>query len=252
LRQQVVQGLEKRWSPEQISAHLAREATDATSMRACTETIYEAIYRDGPDALRRNGAAPTRTRRTRRQPRRDPERRRPRFVEPMRLIAQRPAEVEQRTTIGHWEGDLIVGTLHRSAIATIVDRATRYLMLVHLGVDHTADRVRDRLIESMSPLPAPLRRTLTWDQGAEMSGHGEIRAATGIDIYFCDPASPWQRGTNENTNGLLREYFPKGTDLSQHSRQRLAEVADELNARPRKILNWDTPAERLRAHLASA
>lgn len=252
LRDYVTEGLQKRWSPEQVSRRLAKDLGGDTTMRACPETIYQAIYSDGPGALRRDGTAPTRSRRTRRQPRRDPEHRRPRFVEPMRLIKQRPAEVEHRRTIGHWEGDLIVGTLHRSAIATVVDRASRYLLLVHLDGDHTADRVRDRLTETMGILPDPLRRTLTWDQGAEMSGHGEFRAATGIDVYFCDPASPWQRGTNENTNGLLREYFPKGTDLSQHSPQRLAEVAHELNTRPRKVLDWDTPAERLTAQLASA
>lgn len=252
LRDRVLEGLQQRWSPEQVSKRLAKDLPGDLSMRACPETIYQAIYRDGPDALRRDGTAPTRSRRTRRQPRRDPEHRRPRFIEPMRLIAQRPAEVELRSTVGHWEGDLIVGTLHRSAIATIVDRSTRYLILVHLDGDHTADRVRDRLIDTMGALPEPLRRTLTWDQGAEMSGHGEIRAATGIDVYFCDPASPWQRGTNENTNGLLRDYFPKGTDLSQHSPHRLAEVAHELNTRPRKILDWDTPEERLTAQLSSA
>lgn len=251
LRDYVTEALQKRWSPEQVSRRLTKDIAGDTSMRACPETIYQAIYRDGPEALRRNGTAPTRSRRTRRQPRRHPEHRRARFVEPMRPITQRPAEVEHRRTVGHWEGDLIVGASHRSAIATIVDRASRYLLLVHLDGDHTADRVRDKLIETMGDLPDPLRRTLTWDQGAEMSGHGEFRAATGIDVYFCDPASPWQRGTNENTNGLLREYFPKGTDLSHHSPEHLAIVANELNSRPRKILNWDTPAERLTAQLAS-
>lgn len=252
LRDRVVEGLRKRWSPEQVSERLAKDLAADPSMRACPETIYQAIYRDGPEALRRDGGAPTRSRRLRRQPRRNPEHRRRRFVAPMRLIKERPAEVETRATAGHWEGDLIVGTLHRSAIATIVDRATRYLLLVHLDGDHTADRVRDRLIETMGPLAKPLRRTLTWDQGAEMSEHGAFHAATGIDVYFCDPASPWQRGTNENTNGLLRDYFPKGTDLSVFDAQELQRVAVEMNDRPRKTLDWNRPADLFSTELAAA
>ena len=170
----------------------------------------------------------------------------------MRLIHDRPAEAQARRVPGHWEGDLILGSLHRSAIATVVDRATRYLVLVHLDGDHNAETVRDALIESMTALPATLRRTLTWDQGAEMAAHGDVRKATGLDVFFCEPASPWQRGTNENTNGLLREYFPKATDLSVHTASDLARIAEQLNNRPRKVLGWDTPAERIAPLLRSA
>jgi IS30 family transposase len=166
-------------------------------------------------------------------------------------IQQRPAEADDRTVPGHWEGDLIVGSVGRSAIGTLVERSTRYVMLMHLDQDRSAATVRQSLVETMQDLPASLRRTLTWDQGAEMSEHHAFKIATAIDVFFCDPASPWQRGTNENTNGLLRQYFPKSSDLSRHSREDLRVVADELNTRPRKSLDWDTPAERLDALLAS-
>jgi transposase, IS30 family len=246
LRSYVEDGLRKRWSPEQISGRMVKDFPVDVSMRACTETIYAAIYDGGPGGLGRDRTLATRTRRTRRQPHRRPTSRRRRFVEPMRSIHDRPAEAETRQVPGHWEGDLIVGAMHRSAIGTVVDRATRFVHLVHLEADHNADTVRDGLVATMKDMPDGLRRTLTWDQGAEMADHATFRHATGIDVYFADPGSPWQRGTNENTNGLLREYFPKGSDLSEHTSARLQHVAAELNSRPRKRLDWDTPAERER------
>ncbi len=251
LRDYVVAGLAKRWSPEQVSHRLAKDFAIDLEMRACTETIYQAIYADHADALARQPKSSTRFGRTRRRSHRNPARRTKRFVDPMPPIHDRPAAVEQRDVPGHWEGDLIVGNLHRSAIATVVDRASRFLLMIHLDADHNAETVSEGLINTLGPLPASLRRTLTWDQGAEMSEHRSISKATGLDVYFCDAGSPWQRGTNENTNGLLRQYFPKGTDLSAHSRGTLDTVAAELNNRPRKSLDWDTPAERLEALLTS-
>ena len=251
LRDYVVAGLTRRWSPEQISHRLVKEFADEPRMRVATETIYQAIYVQARGALKKELSATLRRGRVARKPRREPARRTPRFVTPMVPIQQRPAEADDRTVPGHWEGDLIVGSVGRSAIGTLVERSTRYVMLMHLDQDRSAATVRQSLVETMQDLPASLRRTLTWDQGAEMSEHHAFKIATAIDVFFCDPASPWQRGTNENTNGLLRQYFPKSSDLSRHSREDLRVVADELNTRPRKSLDWDTPAERLDALLAS-
>jgi IS30 family transposase len=160
-------------------------------------------------------------------------------------ISERPAEIEDRAVPGHWEGDLILGTRAKSAIGTLVERTTRYVMLLHLPNDHGAEAVQGAMVAAMSRLPDQLRKTLTWDQGKEMSNHVQIAAAADLDIYFCDPHSPWQRGTNENTNGLLRQYFPKGTDLSGYTADYLEFVATRLNTRPRKTLDWRTPAEAL-------
>ena len=221
-------------------------------MRVCHETVYQALFVQTRGGLRLEVTDATRTGRTRRRPRTGPHERTPRFKDPMIMISERPAEVEDRAVPGHWEGDLIMGAHNRSAIATLVERATRYVMLVHLPGGHTAEEVRDGLVRTVSTLPAHLRGSLTWDQGSEMAEHLSFSTATDMQVYFCDPASPWQRGTNENTNGLLRQYFPKGTDLSIHGPEDLEHVAQELNGRPRKTLAWDTPAERLAVLLTSA
>ena len=210
------------------------------------ETIYQALYVQGRGELRRELAGVLRTGRAVRRPRNRPHpTRRPGLPRPLLMISERPAEIEDRAVPGHWEGDLILGPYARSAIGTLVERATRYVMLVHLLGDHTAETVRDGLIHTIVTLPVHLRRSLTWDQGTEMAKHREFTLATDMPVYFCDPHSPWQRGSNENTNGLLRQYFPKGTDLSVHTPEDLAAVAAQLNRRPRKTLDWDTPAERL-------
>jgi IS30 family transposase len=235
-----------RWSPEQISHTLVEEFPDQPEMRVSPETIYQALYIQARGGLKREIQAALRTGRTRRKPRRTGEQRASRFVDPMVMISERPAEIEDRAVPGHWEGDLITGAYNQSAIGTLVERTTRYVMLVHLPGDHTAETVRDGLIKTVSTLPEHLRGSLTWDQGAEMAGHKSFTMATDMQVYFCDPASPWQRGSNENTNGLLRQYFPKGTDLSAYGPEDLEHVAQELNGRPRKTLDWDTPAERLR------
>jgi IS30 family transposase len=246
LRQVVEDGLSKRWSPEEISYRLVKDYPQDTSMRVSHETIYQALYFQARGGLKREVAQALRTGRTRRKPHRAPDQRRQRFVDPMLMISDRPATIADRAVPGHWEGDLIMGEANKTAIATLVERASRYTMLVHLPGGHTAEAVRDGLITTISTLPAHLRGSLTWDQGSEMAGHKQFSMATDMAVYFCDPASPWQRGTNENTNGLLRQYFPKGTDLSVYGVEDLEHVAQQLNGRPRKTLDWETPAERLR------
>jgi IS30 family transposase len=246
LRDYVAARLQQRWSPEQVCHALVEEFPDDESMRVSTETIYQAIYVQARGGLRREVTDALRTGRTRRKPHRSPEQRTPRFVEQMVMISERPPEVADRAVPGHWEGDLIVGTGSRSAIVTLVERSTRYVMLGHLPGGHTAEEVRDVLVPLIATLPAHLRGSLTWDQGCEMAAHKQFSIATGVPVYFCDPHSPWQRGSNENTNGLLRQYFPKGTDLSVHTAADLEHVAQQLNGRPRKTLGWKTPAERLR------
>jgi transposase, IS30 family len=246
LRQAVHNGLSRRLSPEQISHRLIKDFPADESMRVSHETIYQALYLQARGGLKREVAQALRSGRTRRKPHRSPDQRTHRFVDPMIMISDRPAEVDDRAVPGHWEGDLIMGEGNKTAIATLVERATRYTMLVHLPESHDAEAVRDGLIATISTLPAHLRGSLTWDQGSEMARHKQFTMATDMAVYFCDPASPWQRGTNENTNGLLRQYFPKGTDLSTFGPQDLEHVAQQLNGRPRKTLDWDTPAERLR------
>ncbi len=246
LRQFVAGRLERRWSPEQVSRALRREFPDEPARHVVHETIYQAVYRPELGGLSRElPARVLRTRRRRRRPHRRAGERRPNGITAMTMIGQRPAEAADRSEPGHWEGDLITGASNRSAIGTLVDRASRYTILLHLPGRHTAEAVRDALIAAMSALPPQLRRSLTWDQGKEMALHQEITAALGMPVYFCDKASPWQRPSNENTNGLLRQYFPKGSDLRAHGPDDLAAAADELNARPRKTLGWDTPAGRL-------
>ena len=246
LRDYVAHRLRERWSPEQICHALVIEFPDDEDMRVSPETIYQAIYVQARGGLRREVALALRTGRTRRKPHRAADQRTSRFVEEMVMISERPAEVEDRAVPGHWEGDLIVGTRSETAIVTLVERSTRYVMLGHLPGGHTAEEVRDVLVPLIQTLPGHLRGSLTWDQGSEMATHKQFTMATGVPVYFCDPHSPWQRGSNENTNGLLRQYFPKGTDLSVHSAEDLEHVAQQLNGRPRKTLDWRTPAERLR------
>lgn len=239
LRALVQVRLDQRWSPEQIANRLRDEFLDQPDMQIAAESIYQEIY--ATDSVLRQQRPVLRTRRLhRRRRRRDQPRER--FVVPMVMITKRPVEVANRETPGHWEGDLIVGSRNQSAIATLVERLTRFTILLPLGRRRSAAQLRDGMIEIFTALPAQVRRSLTWDQGVEMARHHEFTAATGIPVYFCDPASPWQRPTNENTNGLLRQYFPKGSDLSTHTLDDLRAVADELNHRPRKILGWQSPA----------
>ncbi|WP_243795642.1 IS30 family transposase [Saccharopolyspora gloriosae] len=245
LRDYVTAGLQQRWSPEQICHALVTEFPDDEGMRVSPETIYQAIYIQARGGLRRELADALRTGRTRRALHRSPEQRTPRFDD-MVMISERPPQIEDRAVPGHWEGDLIVGTRSESAIVTLVERSTRYVLLGHLPGRHTAEAVRDVLIPLIKTLPEHLRGSLTWDQGCEMAAHKQFTITTGVPVYFCDPHSPWQRGTNENTNGLLRQYFPKGTDLRIHSPEDLEHVAQQLNNRPRKTLGWHTPAQRLR------
>lgn len=256
------------WSPEQIAHRLPLDFPSDRSMRISHEAIYQALYVLGGGALRRELTACLRTGRTLRVPRARTRGRGKGFVTPEILISQRPATALDRAVPGHWEGDLILG-LGSSAIGTLVERTTRFTLLLHLPplpdhglhprakngpalAGHGAEAVRDAITRTMLSFPAQLRQSLTWDQGAEMSQHARLRIDTGVKVYFCDPHSPWQRGTNENTNGLLRQYFPKGTDLSVHSPTDLAAVALALNTRPRKTLEWRTPAEALNEVLRSA
>ncbi|MDN5896857.1 MAG: IS30 family transposase [Nocardioides sp.] len=236
LREYVVDALARKLSPEQISNRLKVDHPDDESMRVSHETIYQSLYFQARGGLKREVQAALRTGRTRRRPQARGVRR-PRFVDPMIMISDRPACVEDRAVPGHWEGDLITGKNNASAIGTLVERTTRYVMLLHLPDTHDAVTVRDQLVAAMNSLPEHLRGSLTWDQGSEMATHASFTMSTDMPVYFCDPASPWQRGSNENTNGLLRQYFPKGTDLSVHGLAELEYVAQELNARPRKTLD---------------
>jgi IS30 family transposase len=258
----------RAWSPQQISKRLRLDFPGDETMRIGHEAIYQSLYVQGRGALRRELTACLRTGRALRVPRARSRGRGKSHVAPEVMISQRPAEAADRAVPGHWEGDLILG-LGSSAIGTLVERTTRFTMLLHLPrmpghgdearakngpalAGHGAEAVRDAITRTITTLPEALRRSLTWDQGAEMSEHARLRIETGVRVYFCDPHSPWQRGTNENTNGLLRQYFPKGTDLSAHGADDLAAVAAALNGRPRKTLGWRTPAEALDEVLRSA
>jgi IS30 family transposase len=239
--------LNVKWSPQQISRYLTRTFPHQPAMRACPETIYRALFA----GLLGSKTGKLRTGRNRRKHHRRgvPV---PNKIKDMALLAQRPIEVNDRATPGHWEGDLIIGQGQGSAIGTLVERNTRYVMLIHLPQGWKAPQLRDAFIAQTADIPHRLRKTVTWDQGREMALHKDISAATGFQIYFCDPHSPWQRGSNENTNGLLRQYFPKGTDLSIHSAQDLNEVVEELNQRPRRVLGDRTPAEAMRGWLTTS
>ncbi|MFF7990830.1 IS30 family transposase [Kitasatospora xanthocidica] len=251
LRDFIQDHLDLEWSPEQICQALRSQFPDRPKMHVVHETVYQALYVQGRGELRRELVKALRTGRAQRRPHRQAARRQPRFATPMVMISERPAEAEDRVLPGHWEGDLIIGKDGKSAIGTLVERATRYVVLLHLPEGRGAEHVRDALISTAKTLPGHLMRSLTWDQGSEMAAHGSFTLATDIPVYFCDPASPWQRGSNENTNGLLRQYFPKGTDLSVHGPEHLIAIADRLNRRPRKTLGWETPAERLHRLLAA-
>jgi IS30 family transposase len=255
------------WSPEQISNRLRADFPDDVSMRISHEAIYQALYIHSRGALKREVVACLRTGRALRMPRARSKRATWAHVTPEVMISERPAEVEDRAVPGHWEGDLLIG-LERSAIGTLVERTTRFTMLIHLPraegfgtiprtkngpplAGYGAVAMKDALAAAMTSLPEQLRRSLTWDRGKELSAHATFRVETGIPVFFADPRSPWQRGTNENTNGLLRQYFPKGTDLSRWDAEQVEAVAATLNARPRKTLGWRTPAEAFNEHLRS-
>ena len=255
----------RAWSPEQISQRIKVDFPHDESMRISHEAIYQALYIEGRGALKRELVWCLRTGRALRAPRERSRRVTWAHVTPETLISERPAEVEDRAVPGHWEGDLLIG-LERSAVGTVVERTTRFTMLVHLpreeGYRHKetpkrgpalggygALTMKNALTNTMSTLPTQLARSLTWDRGKEMSAHAQFKVETGIPVFFADPSSPWQRGTNENTNGLLRQYFPKGTDLAVWSADDLEAVAHALNTRPRKALGWKTPAEAFEEHL---
>ena len=256
------------WSPEQIANRLKVDFPDDEGMRISHEAIYQALYVESRGALKRELVACLRTGRALRVPRARSKRKAWAHVTPEVMISQRPAEADDRAVPGHWEGDLLIG-LERSAIGTLVERTTRFTMLIHLPREdgygiiprtkngpplagYGAITMKNALAATITTLPEQLRRSLTWDRGKEMSAHAQFKVETGLPVFFADPHSPWQRGTNENTNGLLRQYFPKGTDLARWSAEEIEAVAATLNNRPRKTLEWKTPAEALNEQLLSA
>jgi IS30 family transposase len=251
---EVNRGLALKWSPQQISARLQEDFPDDEAMRVSHESLYQALFVQAKGQLKARLAGRLRTGRVRRVSR--AERRaiteNKQAIPGMVMITERPPEVADRAVPGHWEGDLLTGKGNSSAIATLVERTSRFVILQRLPYDHTAERMAYALTTAMNRLPALLKRSLTWDQGREMAQHAKFTTITGIPVFFCDPHSPWQRGTNENTNGLLREYFPKGTDLSGYNQDYLDAVAFELNGRPRQTLGWLKPSEKLNAILLEA
>ena len=255
LRQLIGELLSQRWSPQQISLHLRQRFPDNPEMWLCHESIYQAVYQPGSDLKRPSPLAPhrcspLRTGRDHRRAQQRADRRRPRFEQPMLTIHQRPFPPEERGEAGHWEGDLIIGKDQQSAIGTLVERQTRLVRLLHLP-QRDGDTLHDALRARLGELPAELRRSITWDQGTEMARHLAITKTLGTPVYFCDSRSPWQRGSNENTNGLLRDYFPKGTDLRLHPPEHLLAVETELNNRPRRVLGNRSPAALFELLLAS-
>jgi transposase, IS30 family len=241
LRDEVARRLLELWSPDEIARRLALEFPDDPEMRVSHETIYQSLFVQGRGELRRELARCLRSGRTARKQRGRVDRRG--RIPGMVMISERPAEVADRAVPGHWEGDLIMGEENHSAVGTLVERTTRLVLLLHLNNDRSAPNVETAMRKAVATLPDELRRSITWDQGAEMATHASFTTATGIPIYFCDPHSPWQRGSNENTNGLLRQYLPKGTDLSKHSAADLERIQRSLNNRPRKTLGYLTPSE---------
>lgn len=248
LRHVVEEKLELRWSPQQIAKWLPGHYPDDLEMRVSHETIYMSLFVQGRGALRKELHQALRTGRAIRRPKAALPTGKG-IIPNMVMISERPAEVEDRAVPGHWEGDLIMGS-RKTSIGTLVERSTRYVMLLKLEKP-TAEAVRTAMANKILALPEQLRRSVTWDQGKEMADHVRFTVDTGVQIYFCDPRSPWQRGTNENTNGLLRQYFPKGTNLAAHSEEELDAVAKQLNERPRQTLGWMTPSERLAQVIAS-
>lgn len=244
LRRVVRNWIERDFSPQQISARLKADYPNDLEMRISPETIYQSLYVQSRGRFRKDLTRHLRTGRSKRKPRADAVSGRGK-IQDMVMISQRPAEIEDRAVPGHWEGDLIVGKNGRSFIGTLVERQTRFVMLTYLGNDSTTATVTGAIANKIIELPKQLKRSLTWDQGTEMAAHLNFTVNTGVQVYFCDPHSPWQRGTNENTNGLLRQYFPKGTDLAVHGQARLDQVATLLNQRPRQTLDWKTPAEKM-------
>ena len=243
LRHAVERLLAERWSPQQVAARLRHDHPNEPELWVSHETIYQSLFVQGRGALRAELTRCLRRGQTRRRP--VGHFRPVGSMRDMILISERPAEATDRAVPGHWEGDLIAGTYNRSAIGTLVERQTRFVILIALPEGHSASQVRSALAERVVTLPEQLRRSLTWDRGREMAQHAQFTIETGLPVYFCDPHSPWQRGSNENTNGLLRQYFPKGTDLSVHSQAHLDDVARELNGRPRQTLGWMKPSEAL-------
>jgi IS30 family transposase len=243
LCERVITDLRQLRSPQQIAKRLRADFGDDPTMSVSHETIYKSLYVQGRGELRRELAACLRTGRAVRKPQGRLERRG--HIPGMVNISERPAEVEDRAVPGHWEGDLIMGKNNNSAVGTLVERSTRFVMLLHLPKGRTAEHVREAMAAKILTLPAALRRSITWDQGKEMAEHAQFSVDTGVDVYFCDPHSPWQRGSNENTNGLLRQYMPKGTSLRSLTAADLDAIADSLNGRPRETLGWMTPSEKL-------
>jgi IS30 family transposase len=238
----VNEGLAKKWSPEQIAHRLKTDHPDSPELRVSHETIYQCLYLQARGELRTELKVALRSGRTRRVTHSRTTVTRGK-IRDMVNISERPKEADDRAVPGFWEGDLIIGKANKSQIATLVERTSRFTMLVRIPYDRTADRVAGLLARKMQTLPDAIKHSVTWDQGKELARHTDFTMRTGMPVYFCDPHSPWQRGTNENTNGLLRQYFPKGTDLSLHTQAELDSVAEELNGRPRKTLDWKTPLE---------
>jgi IS30 family transposase len=251
LRREVADGLRAFWSPQQIAARLSREHPDDASMRVSHETIYRTLFVQARGALRKELTSCLRSGRAQRRPRLRTELSGAGRLRNVVLISDRPAEVEDRAVPGHWEGDLLIGKEARSAIGTLVERSSRFVMLFRLPHGRSAEAVRVALTRQVSKLPKELRRTLTWDQGKEMADHVRFSMDTEMQVYFCDPHSPWQRGSNENTNGLLRQYFPSTEDFRQYSTAHLNAVARQLNNRPRQTLNWMKPSEVFSQSVAS-